>query len=187
MLLNKRGETKMSKYALRHGMIVEVSDDELMHWKYIKREKKNGKWVYYYDRSANELSSLKGQVANLEYERNNKYRSHISKLKAEDYARADKMDDPIQARENVTRWYSNESLRKHEREYFNNDGEGKYITQDIERAKTKIEKHSKTIAGKVDAYMSKNGYKIAKYLNKASVKVDKAKTWLNSLFGKKNK
>jgi hypothetical protein len=23
--------------------------DELYHWKYIKREKKNGKWVYYYD------------------------------------------------------------------------------------------------------------------------------------------
>ena len=28
------------------------SDEELMHFKYIKREKKNGKWVYYYDESA---------------------------------------------------------------------------------------------------------------------------------------
>lgn len=27
----------------------ELSDDELMHWKYIKREKINGKWRYYYD------------------------------------------------------------------------------------------------------------------------------------------
>ena len=26
----------------------EMSDDELMHWKYIKREKVNGKWRYYY-------------------------------------------------------------------------------------------------------------------------------------------
>lgn len=25
------------------------SNEELMHFKYIKREKKNGKWVYYYD------------------------------------------------------------------------------------------------------------------------------------------
>ena len=25
------------------------SDEELMHWKYIKRERKNGRWVYYYD------------------------------------------------------------------------------------------------------------------------------------------
>lgn len=24
-------------------------DDELYHWKYTRREKKNGKWVYYYD------------------------------------------------------------------------------------------------------------------------------------------
>ena len=39
----------MSKYVIIHGQFYEVSDDELMHWKYIKREKKNGKWVYYYD------------------------------------------------------------------------------------------------------------------------------------------
>lgn len=30
--------------SLRH-----ISDDELYHWKYIRREKKNGRWVYYYD------------------------------------------------------------------------------------------------------------------------------------------
>ena len=24
------------------------SDDSLQHWKYIKRERKNGKWKYYY-------------------------------------------------------------------------------------------------------------------------------------------
>lgn len=40
----------MSKYVLMHGTFVEVSDDELMHWKYVKRVKnKNGKWKYYYD------------------------------------------------------------------------------------------------------------------------------------------
>ena len=47
----------MSKYVLKHGIIVELSDDQLMHWKYIKREKKNGKWVYYYDES--ELNKAK--------------------------------------------------------------------------------------------------------------------------------
>lgn len=39
----------MSKYVLYNGSFRELSDDELMHWKYSKREKKNGKWVYYYD------------------------------------------------------------------------------------------------------------------------------------------
>ena len=40
----------MSKYVIIHGQFHEVSDDELMHWKYIKREKVNGKWVYTYDK-----------------------------------------------------------------------------------------------------------------------------------------
>ena len=30
------------------GKLRSVSDDELYHWKYIKREKVNGKWRYYY-------------------------------------------------------------------------------------------------------------------------------------------
>ena len=38
----------MSKYVIMHGQFHEMSDDELMHWKYIKREKVNGKWVYTY-------------------------------------------------------------------------------------------------------------------------------------------
>ena len=29
----------------------EMSDDELMHWKYIKKIRKNGKWHYFYDDS----------------------------------------------------------------------------------------------------------------------------------------
>lgn len=37
--------------------VVRRSDDELKHFKYIKREKKNGKWVYYYD-----TKSLKNDV-----------------------------------------------------------------------------------------------------------------------------
>lgn len=34
--------------ALYHSEPI-LSDDELLHWKYIKREKINGKWRYYYD------------------------------------------------------------------------------------------------------------------------------------------
>lgn len=34
-------------------------DDELTHWKYIKRIKKNGKWKYYYDKEAAEKDSKK--------------------------------------------------------------------------------------------------------------------------------
>jgi hypothetical protein len=38
----------MSKYMIVRSHHVEHSDGELMHWKYIKREKKNGKWIYFY-------------------------------------------------------------------------------------------------------------------------------------------
>ena len=30
----------------------ELEDDELMHWKYVKRERVNGRWRYYYDDSS---------------------------------------------------------------------------------------------------------------------------------------
>lgn len=51
----------MSKtnYVLIHGQLVEVSDEVLMHWKYIKREKKNGRWVYYYDEGAADRDDYK--------------------------------------------------------------------------------------------------------------------------------
>ena len=39
----------MKNYMIHNGTIVEVPEDALMHYKYIKREKKNGKWVYYYN------------------------------------------------------------------------------------------------------------------------------------------
>ena len=31
------------------GNFIVLNDDELMHWKYIKKEKVNGKWRYYYN------------------------------------------------------------------------------------------------------------------------------------------
>lgn len=42
------GDTPLSDL-LHHSSMDELSDDELMHWKYIKREKIKGKWKYYYD------------------------------------------------------------------------------------------------------------------------------------------
>lgn len=39
----------MSQYVIVHGELVKLDDDTLMHWKYIKKERVNGKWRYYYD------------------------------------------------------------------------------------------------------------------------------------------
>lgn len=47
-LLIKRGEKPLSNYIISNGELHNA--DELVHWKYIKREKMpNGKWRYYYD------------------------------------------------------------------------------------------------------------------------------------------
>lgn len=40
----------MADYIITNGQL--HSTDELMHWKYIKRERVNGKWRYYYDKAS---------------------------------------------------------------------------------------------------------------------------------------
>ena len=39
----------MKQYQLSLNRQVIIPDDELYHWKYIKKKKVNGKWRYYYD------------------------------------------------------------------------------------------------------------------------------------------
>lgn len=34
----------------------EIRDDELFHWKYLRRERVNGKWRYYYEKDKNRIS-----------------------------------------------------------------------------------------------------------------------------------
>jgi hypothetical protein len=63
----------MSKYILIHGQFHELPDNTLMHWKYIKREKVNGKWKYYYDL---------GETQKKNYEQAKKdYYSKVNELK----------------------------------------------------------------------------------------------------------
>ena len=51
----------MSKYIMHNGTFYEVSDEELMHWKYIKKEKlSDGTFRYYYDQS--ELDKAKSDM-----------------------------------------------------------------------------------------------------------------------------
>lgn len=65
----------MSKYVIIHGQLRELSDDELMHWKYIKREKVNGKWVYTYDLKQN----VKDKIGITAKENMNKYKTQYDK------------------------------------------------------------------------------------------------------------
>lgn len=55
-----------------------LRDDELMHWKYIKREKINGKWRYYYDIGQRAKSDYKEAERN--YNRTSENWDRLSKI-----------------------------------------------------------------------------------------------------------
>ncbi len=59
----------MNKYIIIHGQLREIPEDELMHWKYIKREKVNGKWKYYYDQSELDAAKASANKKRNAYER----------------------------------------------------------------------------------------------------------------------
>lgn len=64
----------MSKYTIVHGELRKVDDSTLMHWKYIKRERVNGTWRYYYnepkkDGQSKSYNKLQDAVGLDEYDR----------------------------------------------------------------------------------------------------------------------
>ena len=56
----------MPKYILTQGSFRVVDDDELAHFKYIKRIRQNGRWVYFYDKASadKELNAIKQEMLN---------------------------------------------------------------------------------------------------------------------------
>ena len=51
------------------GKRLYVANDALMHWKYIKKERVNGKWRYYYDDSEYQSAKDNHERTTAEYER----------------------------------------------------------------------------------------------------------------------
>lgn len=72
-----------TNYVLKHGTFYEVGE-ELMHWKYIKRERKNGKWVYYYHDDA--VENAKNALSSADYKRESALKDYdkVLKLKPKD-------------------------------------------------------------------------------------------------------
>ena len=57
------------------------NDDELMHWKYIRRYKKNGKWVYVYD-GAKTNETLEKIKSTIQKKSSKKYYKALDKIKS---------------------------------------------------------------------------------------------------------
>ena len=144
---------------------IELSDDELMHWKYIKRVKgKNGKWRYYYD-----------------YESTEKGRRELSLRRNEDkFLRANNQLKKVNADKYRTKEELNEALKKHQDAEIDakRSREALYSYMDNNKAKY--------IA---DSIIENIGKKTVNFLNNFSIKktVQKGSNFVSNLFKKKDK
>ena len=87
-------------------------------------------------------------------------------------------------REALRKQYEN-SLRKRvgvDDIYRNHDSIGKRQNLQAEDAYRAYRNRAKSIGGKVDKFMAKNGYKIAKSLNKAGDAIEKGKKKVLNMF-----
>ena len=140
--------------------------DELYHWKYIKRVKgKNGKWIYYYDRSANKLTALEKDVREAEKALDYDFDAFYKNRYEEDMNRAKReIRTNPKGVENVDRWYSDPDIQKATKETYR---EGEFLRRSLRSAENALRAHQKTISRKIDKVMAKYGTSTVRSLNKA--------------------
>lgn len=158
-----------------------INPDELYHWKYIKKVRKNGSWVYYYDKSQNKLSSMERDINIKRRSLGDSADRYVDKRYKQDMKRAyENTSNNPNGPKNVSNWY-NAREQQRTRDYYIDSGPGKYKRNDIERDEYFKNKHSKTVRGKIDKFMAKNGVKMAKDLTRASDLVVKGKSKLKHI------
>lgn len=184
--------------------------DGVKHFKYIKRERKNGRWVYYYSneeynkaKQASKAASAKADVLNKEYAKAS--REHSAKLTAHNQAIA-KRKMAYGFVENATGLNKRKANKKYEKAQNEASKAFTDVTnaykkksealsksynadQEASAAKSKYEKVAKKT--KVQRAVGKTVVKVANKLSNASYKakkkVDKGKKAISNLFNKKKK
>lgn len=154
--------------------------DELYHWKYIKKKKINGKWRYYYDKTANELTMLeqdlkKAQKA-LDVDFNEYYRHRYRQDLGE--ANANIRSNP-KGPKNVKNWYSDPRIKSGTKETYQ---QGRWLRSDVHDANNRYLRRERSIGGKIDAFMEKHGRTFAKKLNNVNDRIEKGKNWIKQKF-----
>lgn len=150
---------------------IDLDPDELVHWKYIKREKlSNGKYRYYYKDDAYDKAREDYHNANVKYNEasmmTDAYRKHSAYL----YDQLNKQHNGnTLAVERDKSYQDAVKLRE------------KYASEKTDAAwdlRRKREMYMKAHA----QYNRSAGHKVADFLNGASDMIDKAKKWLIGLF-----
>lgn len=185
--------------------------DGVKHFKYIKRERKNGRWVYYYSneeynkaKQASKAASAKADVLNKEYAKAS--REHSNKVIADNNARVRQqlsfhLKDSSKGIINKYKANKNYEQAKKDSSKAYNELVDAYkkksealsksynADQEASAAKSKYEKVAKKT--KAHRAVGKTVVKVANKLSNASYKakkkVDKGKKAISNLFNKKKK
>ena len=166
------------------NMSIKASNDDLMHWKYIKKKKgKNGKWIYYYDRTANKLTNLEAQKAKAQYDYDRAFGKFYTDRFNDDMGAARRSG---YGERTVKNWYFNENIKRHTKNAWNSESINRPYVWDLRDAEQAVLRRSESIGGHIDKFMAKNGRKIASDLNSYSDAVSntvaKAKRFVTNLF-----
>lgn len=167
----------------QEGKWVTVSDDELYHWKYIKREKVNGKWRYYYKDTDVDDAKKAYDTAKAQHESDLKAANAIT-------SRVDRRLEELN--EAFDKKYPNiVDQDKNWPEFFD---QSKPLVEAKNKAQYRAAQ-SRQIADDADLkykiakrkFDESAGHKVADFLNNSSDKINKAKSWVSGLFSKKKK
>lgn len=154
--------------------------DHLAHWKYIKKVRKNGRWVYYYDKDDNELTKLKTEERLRKRVESTAFKRYADRVYKQDLENANKnIKNLPEGPDNVRSWYAWPSTQRrlkegfHEGRSYNMTTKERNIGWETDWAKRTRENYERTTRGHIDKFMEKNGNKIVKNLNRVSSTVYK--------------
>ena len=154
----------MSKYIIQNGQFYEISDDELMHWKYIKREKKSGGgYRYYYADSKADVfkATQEMQRAGLIYGKASRDYKNIN----------------AQPTKYIPGNYANTVSR------LLKSKAKKQAAHDVDVARANYENATKKYTETVKQFNKTYGLdKVADFLTKTSSAANKAKKWIKNIF-----
>lgn len=152
------------------AVVKRKDSDELRHWKYIKREKVNGKWKYYYKKSPAEQFRWGYELGSKEDPNTG---APLNK---------DNIDPNVYAK------YANTLV-----DYYDSLNDPFYRgreTSDIKREMKEVEKEITENATKyhmAQSFMGKLGQFVGRTVTSLDNEIDKGKEYLNSIIGKKTK
>ena len=160
-----------------------IKDGELYHWKYIKREKVNGKWRYYYkdddvDKARDELNA-----ARKKREFASKYRDEVIAYNSKQIKKNNEEHD-AKYKDVVERDKNWPELFDKNKNYIESANKAKGYSQEAAEKLSAAESKYKSVKKKYDVSA---GHKVADLLNSASDAIDKGKKYVTNLLSNKKK